>query len=109
MLSFWYEAKMFVKHSTEIEEGTLHVLVGVLIWLVFAMLSRRRVSSWLPWFGLLAVIVLNEVVDLGAEPWPDRSMQYGESASDLILTMLLPTVILLAVRWRPEMFVGKAR
>lgn len=105
MTDFWYEAKLFVKHSTNIEEGTLHVVVGVLVWLTLAMLLRRPVSSWLPWLGLAAVIVLNELVDLGVvREWPHPGIQYGESAADLFLTMLVPTVILLAVRWRPEMF-----
>lgn len=95
---------LFVEHSTNIKNDTLHVVLCVLAWLALAMLWRRSVSSWRPWLVLLALTVWNEFVDLPAERWPYPGMQYGEFAADLILTMLLPTLILLAVRWRPEMF-----
>ncbi len=104
VMGLWYEAKLFIEHSTRIEHGTLHVVVGVLAWLALAMLFRRPVSSSEPWLALLVLTIWNELVDLSVERWPHPGMQYGEGTADLILTMLLPTVILLAVRWRPEIF-----
>jgi hypothetical protein len=31
-------------------------------------------------------------------------MQYGEGARDLLLTMLLPTILMVAARLRPDVF-----
>ncbi|HEX5238298.1 MAG TPA: hypothetical protein VFW39_07545 [Sphingomicrobium sp.] len=103
MLS-WHQGKLFIEHAVSISHDTLHVIIGVLLWLVFALLTRRPLSSWLPWSWLFAVIAWNETVDLWMEQWPDPGQQYGEGAKDLLLTMLLPTVLMLAVRLRPDLF-----
>jgi hypothetical protein len=46
----------------------------------------------------------NETVDLLIEPWPERAMQYGDGARDLLLTMLVPTVLMFAARSIPQLF-----
>jgi hypothetical protein len=51
-------------------------------------------------------------VDLWLEQWPDPGQQYGEGAKDLLLTMAVPTIIMLAARSRPDLFrgnIGKRR
>jgi TRAP-type uncharacterized transport system fused permease subunit len=103
MLS-WYEAKMFVERASLVSSDALHVVVGVIVWLLLALALRRSVSSWLPWLGLLALVLCNEAVDLWVERWPDPAMQLGESAKDILLTMTLPTVLMFAVRLRPNLF-----
>ena len=58
---------------------------------------------------LLAAILWNEAVDLWVERWPDPGMQYGEGAKDVLLTMALPTILIWAARWRPDLFRGAPR
>ena len=53
-------------------------------------------------------LLFNESVDLWAELWPSRAMQLGEGAKDIVLTMLLPTVLMLALRWSPRLGIGPA-
>jgi hypothetical protein len=53
---------------------------------------------------LLGLIAFNEAVDLWIERWPDPGMQYGETAKDVFLTMVLPTVLLACARARPQLF-----
>jgi hypothetical protein len=100
----WHEGKLFIEHAIAISHDSLHVIVGVLVWMLAGFLTRRPLSSIHPWLWLLAIIGWNETVDLWVEQWPDPGMQYGESAKDLILTMFLPTVLMLAIRFRPGMF-----
>lgn len=100
----WHQAKLFIEHSLRIEHGTIHVIAGVLVWLALAIVSRRPVTARLPWLGLFALILWNEAVDLWVEKWPDPGMQYGEGAKDIFLTMLVPTIIMLAVNFRPQLF-----
>lgn len=103
-MSLWYEAKQFLQHSAAISMDALHVIVGVAALIIFAMLLRRPLSSWFPWLLVLAVTLVNEASDLWLEQWPSLGMQYGESARDLALTMLLPTLLLVAVRRLPRIF-----
>jgi hypothetical protein len=104
----WHSGKVFIEHALEVSHDTLHVLAGMLVWLVAALLSRRPITSWHPWFWVLAFILWNETVDLWIEPWPDAGMQFGEIAKDVLLTMFLPTLLMFAARARPDLFRGTA-
>jgi hypothetical protein len=103
-MSSWHQGKLFVEHSTTISHDTLHVLAGVALLLVLAFVLRRPITSWRPWLWLFALALWNETVDLWVERWPDPGMQYGEGAKDLMLTMLVPTLLMTAARFRPDLF-----
>jgi len=105
----WYEAKMFIEHASVVNSDGLHVLVGVLVWLLAAVVLRRSLAAPSPWLVLFVLILLNESVDLWAEQWPDMAMQLGESAKDILLTMTLPTVLAFAIWWRPSLFRAPGR
>jgi len=104
LLSQWHDAKTFLEHASNVSMDALHVILGVVLLLVLAMLSRRPVSSGLPWFGVLIVVLANEMLDMHTERWPDRSHQLAESAKDLIFTMLLPTLLMVTARLHPRIY-----
>ena len=108
-MSSWYETKMFIEHASVVSSDALHLFVGTILWLVIAVLTRRSLAAAVPWFALLILTLLNECVDLWAEQWPDKAMQLGESTKDILLTMTLPTILLFAVRLRPNLFRAPAR
>ena len=103
-MTSWHRTKMFIEHASAFDSDAIHVLVGVLVQLLLALVSRRSIANWLPWVAVLVLAVANEIVDLWIEQWPDPAMQYGESAKDIMLTMALPTVLLAAVRLWPSLF-----
>ncbi|MBV9527161.1 hypothetical protein [Sphingomonas sp.] len=105
----WYELKMFVEHAAIITSDALHVLAGIAVWIVAGLAQRRPLTGWLPWLWVLAAILLNETIDLWVEQWPIAAMQYGESAKDVMLTMIVPTLLMAAARWRPNLFAARAR
>jgi hypothetical protein len=97
---------LFFEHAFAIDHDALHVLVGVFGWLVLALILRRPLTSRPPFLWLLALILWNETVDLWVEQWPEPGMQYGECAKDVILTMLLPAILMVSARLRPDLFRG---
>lgn len=103
-MAWWHQGKLFIEHAAPISHDSLHVIVGVLVWLLAALVTRRPITSRVPWLWALAFILWNETVDLWTEHWPDARMQYRESAKDVVLTMLLPTVLMFVAKMRPEMF-----
>jgi hypothetical protein len=105
-MTSWHQGKLFVEHTIAINHDALHVIVGVLLWIALGFILRQSLSSWFPWAWLLAFILWNETVDLWVEQWPDPGQQYGEGAKDVLLTMFLPTVLMLVVRLRPQLFAG---
>lgn len=103
-MSRWHQGKLFFEHSLAVEHDALHVLVGMLAWLVIAAISRRPLSSPRPFLWLCALTLWNEAVDLWVELWPDRGMQLGEGFKDLMLTILVPGVLTLLIRRWPRLF-----
>jgi hypothetical protein len=100
--------EIFTERSLGFSHDALHVLVGACLQLLLATLLRTSVRSLKPWALVLVLELLNEVHDLRVETWPSPAMQWGESAKDVLLTMALPTVLLLAARYAPSLF-GPAR
>nr|WP_294170935.1 hypothetical protein [uncultured Sphingomonas sp.] len=105
----WYEVKLFAAHASGASMDALHVVAGVALQLLAAALFRTPVASWRPWLAVLGLELLNEAADLLVECWPQPAMQFGEAANDLVLTMALPTALLLAARYRPALFSAARR
>lgn len=109
--AFWSAIKAsvetFTEHSLGFSHDALHVLVGVCLQLLVAALLRRSIRSPVPWAIVLALECLNEWHDLRVEHWPSPAMQWGESMKDVLLTMALPTLLLLTSRYAPGLFGGR--
>ncbi len=105
---WWYQFKLFLQHSSGFSMDGLHVIVGILLQLAVARLLRRDLSSLAAWLVVLVVTLLNEVNDLRVEQWPDPGMQYGEGAKDIVLTLVVPTILLILARWRGDWLVAGA-
>jgi hypothetical protein len=105
----WHQGKLFVEHSLTVSHDALHILVGVLLWIVLGLALRRPLYTRWPWLWLLAATLWNEAVDLWVERWPDPGQQYGEGTKDLLLTMAVPTLMMFTARFRPDLFRLSAR
>jgi hypothetical protein len=85
-----------------LEKDALHIYAAVLIQLVVARWTGRTLGHLLPWNAVLAIELLNEIVDLarGGEP---RLMpwQIVSGVHDIINTMALPTLLLILCRRAP--------
>ena len=109
LMSAYQTMKAFVEQVSPVTSDAIHVLVGCAAILVISLLSRRTLSEWLPWVGVLVLELLNEAVDLSIEHWPTRTRQFGESAKDILLTMAVPTLLLACARTFPRLWNSGAR
>ena len=105
----WHEGKLFIEHLVAFCHDTLHLIAGVAIWLAIAAISGRPLSSWLPLLGTALIATLNEAVDLWVELWPSLGHQLGECARDILATIAIPALFVLAVRLRPSLLEGRPR
>ena len=99
----WHESKLFLERLTAVSHDSLHIIAGTCAWLLIAIIMRRPVTSWLPLLGTFVVAVINEMVDLWVEIWPEPGMQAGEAAKDLMTTIAVPLLLLLAFRAAPRL------
>ena len=82
----------------------LHILVGFALFVLAALLFKRRLAALAPWMTTLMLAIGNEFYDLAVERWPTPATQLGEAAKDVILTMAIPTLVMLLARSRPGIF-----
>ena len=101
---WWGQAKTFVERLVGVGNDALHVLIGALLVFVFAAAMRTTLRDIRPGIIVFFLALLNEWHDLRAETWPVRSMQYGEGAKDLLLTIAVPTLLFATVRLWPGLF-----
>ena len=47
-MSSWHQGKLFVEHAISVSHDTLHLIVGVLIWVVAGLFTRRPLTSLIP-------------------------------------------------------------
>ena len=98
----WFTIKMSIEHSISFSPKALHPIVGVVLQLASAAVLRTSVARPAPWLIVLALELANEWTDLTMEVWPNRSDQIFGSVQDTLLTMVLPTLLLLTARYYPS-------
>ena len=105
----WMAIKMAFAGAT-VGMDALHIYAAILIQVTAAQVSRRPLSSWLPWCVVLIAEIANECLDVfwgetsSPQPW-----QEAGALHDAINTMMLPTVLMLLVRYAPALFRAKGR
>lgn len=103
-----YDAKLFIERGIGFHNDALHVMAGLALAILFAVLLRRSLADWLPWLLVLALELINEANDYLIETWPNEvPQQLGEMAKDVALTMALPTLLLLVARHWPHILTGQ--
>jgi hypothetical protein len=89
-------------------KDALHVYAAVAIQIAAALLFRRSLANWLPWFAVLLVEVLNEGGDMWfGEEAHIQQWQIDGAKHDLLNTMVLPTVLLVLARYVPSLFTAR--
>lgn len=87
-------AKSALGNALGLSDDLLHVHMGLLIFVAAALLTRRRMRSWIPLATVALFAMANEVIDyFGPDPWND-----GLSALDLVNTLVWPLVLFLLAR-----------
>ncbi len=104
----WYQIKLMAEHASGFSMDALHVIVGVVVQLLVALLTRSSIARPLPLLAVFVLELVNEANDFRVEQWPDPGMQFGESAKDVILTMFLPTLLFLVARRRPNLLTQRS-
>jgi hypothetical protein len=96
----WVSIKGSILAWAGIDSGAAHILASVLALLALAALLRRPFWSWLPWFAILILELLNEALT-GLADGMIEDWELAGSLRDLLLVMAMPTILLLICRLAP--------
>jgi hypothetical protein len=92
----YWTTKRALSAWSGMSEDLLHVHLGLLIFVVAALLFRRRLHSPLPLAAVAVVALANEVIDVVADPGWEGVPAFW----DVVNTLLWPTVLFLVARRR---------
>ena len=94
MIEDYLAWKSKLSGDMDISESLLHLHAGLLIFVVTALLLRKRMRSWIPLAVVVTLAVLNELIDYGYSPRWDLDA----SLKDLANTIVWPLVLFLLAR-----------
>lgn len=100
----WEQIKEAIAAWTDLERDALHIYAALLLQVASAWLFRKRLAHWLPWACVLAFALGNEWLDMRGDELVEQ-WELDAAIHDLWNTMLLPTLLLLLVRFAPRLFV----
>jgi hypothetical protein len=104
----WEQVKNAIAIWTELERDALHIYAAVLLQIGSAALLRRSLASPVPWLVVLAAALGNEALDMRRdglfEDW-----ERAAALHDLWNSMLVPTILLLLVRFAPRLVTRPAK
>jgi hypothetical protein len=91
--------KNLVAPAGELGRDILHIHLGMAIYLVLRLLTRRRWGPVWALAGLAALELSNETMDLAAT-WPIlQQWQIRDTGQDVFNTMLWPCILCAATWW----------
>ena len=95
--NIWGGDKNALSDWLGVADDGLHVLVGTGLFIVLAVVTGRRLDDGRLWLIVFLLECANEAVDLSAPDWPEAN--WSGATHDLILTMVLPTLLLMTYRF----------
>lgn len=103
----WIEFKDYLSQITDLNQDALHIYAAILIQLTAAVVLRRSLASIVPWLSVVAVLAVNELIDITEPGRPIEKWQVLGGLQDVWNTMAVPTILLLIARFAPSLLTGR--
>lgn len=97
---FWEGAKDWLARTLHVTHWDLHVIAGLMLFVLFGRLLRRPLTSFLPLLPVALLELVNECFDLSRyllSGWPWTP---GSTLIEIALTLLPPLALALVARLR---------
>ena len=98
MTSF-QQTKMWLVQMTGLPKDTLHVYVGMTLFLLAAIVSRRSLKSMLPIGIVVAAALAGEIWDVLDTHMAGRGIRWALNVHDLWNTCFWPAILFLLARF----------
>lgn len=108
------QSKFYLVEHLHLARDALHIYVALIVLFGSCILFGWKVHQWKPWLLVLLAAVVGEVLDIREMPGPFESAIGRENVKDILNTMAVPTILLIAARYtklftRPQMTADAAR
>src|SRR5690606_28883341 len=96
----WFALKGPIVAALGISPVAMHSWLGGFIILGAVALLRHRPERWIfAWYSVLALALINEALDTFDWIRGSRNFDAPNAVLDVVVTMAIPTAVLIGVRW----------
>ncbi len=108
------QSKIYLVEHLHLARDALHIYVALIVLFGSCVLFGWKVHQWKPWLLVLFAAFAGEILDIRGMPGPFESAIGRENVKDILNTMAVPTILLLAARYtnlfnRPQTAAETAR
>ncbi len=93
--SYYQQAKLHVMSIVDLSKDAIHVHLGMLIFFLWIVTTRKSLKSFKSILPVLVVAVLMEILDLRDDYYSFGFFRWKASIHDLVNTVLWPFVIVI--------------
>jgi uncharacterized membrane protein YqgA involved in biofilm formation len=97
--STFQTVKLALVSVTGLSKDSLHVYVGLSVYLLVVLVVRKRFRSLLPWLAVLSVALLGEALDMKDDISSLGYWRWSASIHDIINTIFWPSVVVAMARY----------
>lgn len=98
--SFYQLMKLDILSTVHLSRDAVHIYVGLLCLLLYVIVFRKRIDSWLSLLPVVLLALLMESLDLHDDLQALGHFRWGASLHDIINTLFWPFVIVTLFKFR---------
>ena len=98
-MSTFQQAKLALVDTAGLAKDALHIYVALIVFFLSCILFKWKARQWKPWLLVVLAALTGEALDIRDELAAAGPILWAESAKDIVNTLLVPTIILLAARY----------
>lgn len=91
--------KIFITDFSGVSKDGFHILLGFLIFILFAWIFRLKLSSWKAIIAPLVFAVILELMDARDSLAYGFAVHVRDSIKDIVVTTLIPWVTIIYLRY----------
>lgn len=99
-MSFYQTLKLILIEIFELSRDGFHVILGFVVFLIFAKLFRISLTSWKALLPTLIFSLLLEIVDFRDSAVFNMRYDFIDSLHDIFITNLLPVIMVSYLRFQ---------
>ena len=92
--------KDVIRHATHLPDPVLHVMIGLVVFVLVALVLRRGFASWWPFLVVAGLQAINEINDAVGDVLRFGDVDVRGTVADTVLTLVIPALIVLVARAR---------
>lgn len=97
-MSWYQQLKPVLLDLFGLSKDAIHIHIGFFCLIIFLLLSRRKLNSWILLLPGLCLSVILEILDLRDDFVHEGTFRFGASLHDLVNTNLIPFLLVVLAK-----------